>query len=482
MTDTNTAVEIKIAYIGGGSRYWAKNVMTDLALCEHLTGEIALYDIDYQAAQKNVERAAAIYGHPDARTTFRVTACRTAGEALTGADFCVLSILPGPMQMFANDLDIPARYGILQPVGDTTGPGGISRALRTVPIYLDYAHQIMAHCPNAWVINYTNPMTLCTAAFYAAEPDIKAFGCCHEVFGTQERLASLVHAYLDVPFPRRQEIQTDIAGVNHFTFATTARWKGIDLFPIVREYISQEGFWDDATEWALKQKAWGNWFHSRGLIAFDFMRRFGVLGAAGDRHLAEFVPWYLVSEENLHRYGAILTPSSYRLGTWQPAVPRPLPHPLSQTRERGVAPSPKVGGGPGWGQSPLRPSGEEGVAQMLALLGIEPLDTNVNLPNVGQISGLPLGAVVETNAQFRKGSLAPVIPRPLPAAVLSLVRRVVDVQQMTLEAAIARDRDLAFQALLNDPLCRIPVDVAWVMFCELLETNKAMLPGWKLGV
>ena len=118
---------------------------------------------------------------------------------------------------------------------------------------------------------------------------------------------------------------------------------------------------------------------------------------------------------------------------------------------------------------------------MLALLGVKPLDTNVNLPNVGQIPGLPLGAVVETNAQFREDSLAPVIPRPLPAAVLSLVRRVVDVQQMTLEAAIARDRDLAFQALLNDPLCRIPVDVAWAMFCELLEANQAMLPGWKLG-
>jgi alpha-galactosidase len=459
MTDVT---EIKIAYIGGGSRYWAKNVMTDLALCEHLYGEIALYDIDHQAALANIERGAAIYGHPDARTTFQVNAYRTASEALSGADFVILSILPGPMQMMANDLDIPARYGILQTVGDTTGPGGISRALRTVPIYLDYAHQIMEQCPDAWVLNYTNPMTLCTAAFYAAEPEIKAFGCCHEVFGTQERLASLVQARLDVPLPERQEIRTDIAGVNHFTFATAARWNGMDLFPLLYETLGRAGFWDDLTGYALDLKAHGHWFRSQARIAFDFLRRFGALGAAGDRHLAEFVPWYLVSEEDLHRYGVILTPSSYRLGTWRPAD--------------GVSLSQKEDDGR------LHHSGEEGVEQMLALLGIEPLDTNVNLPNVGQIPGLPLGAVVETNAQFRRDSLSPVVPTPLPAGALGLVRRAVDVQQITLQAAMERDVDLAFQAVLHDPLCRIPVDRAWAMWNELLEANKAMLPGWKLGV
>jgi len=454
--------EIKIAYMGGGSRGWARHVMTDLALCEHLAGEIALYDIDYEAALANVERGAAIYDHPDARTAFRVHACHTAAEALNGADFVFLSILPGPMWMMANDIDIPAKYGILQPVGDTTGPGGISRALRTVPIYLDYAHQIMAHCPGAWVINYTNPMTLCTAAFYAAEPEIKAFGCCHEVFSTQERLAQLVEQYLDVPRPDRQEIHTDIAGVNHFTFATAARWDGIDLFPILREHIRQDGFWDDLTEYALHLAAHGHWFRSQARIAFDFFRRFGALGAAGDRHLAEFVPWYLISEANLHRYGAILTPSSYRLGTWRPPEGTP---PAPPRRDDGH----------------LHHSGEEGVEQLLALLGVRTLDTNVNLPNAGQIADLPRGAIVETNAQFRKDSLSPVVPRPLPAGLLTVMRRVVDVQRMTLQAAIDRDVDLAFQAVLNDALCRIPVDQAWAMFNELLSANADMLPGWQVS-
>jgi alpha-galactosidase len=306
-------------------------------------------------------------------------------------------------------------------------------------------------------------MTLCTAALYAAEPDIKAFGCCHEVFGTQWRLSWLVHEYLDHPTPPRQDIKTDIAGVNHFTFATAAHWNGHDLFSLVDKHIAEPGFWDDQTAWALEYKDAGQWFTSRWRVACDVYRRFGVLGAAGDRHLAEFVPWYLVSEENLHRYGVILTPSSYRLGTWQPTGSAAGSRPATFQSHDHV-----------W----LNRSDEESVEQMLALLGIEALDTNVNLPNKGQIPELPLGTIVETNAQFRRDSLSPVIPRPLPTGVMSLVRRVVDVQRLTLEAALHRDRDLAFQALLNDPLCNISVDNAWEMFNELMEANRAMLPGW----
>ena len=461
---SQTPIDIKIAYIGGGSRYWAQMVMTDLALCPHLTGEIALYDINYDAALKNVERAKAIYGHPEARTTFEVNAYHTPEQVFVDADFVFLSILPGPMQMFANDIDIPKAYGILQSVGDTTGPGGISRALRTVPTYVEYAHQIMEHCPNAWVINYTNPMTLCTAALYAAEPEIKAFGCCHEVFGTQHMLAELVHERMDVPMPRRQEIKTDVAGVNHFTFVPKAAWQGEDLYPLLYDHMQQDGFWDDRTEWSAMAKAQGLWFSSQHLIAFDFLRNFDVLGAAGDRHLAEFVPWYLTTEADLNRYGVILTPSSYRLGTWQPPQNAP-----------GAA-----AGGRAEEDAKLIFSGEEGVQQMLALLGIEPLDTNVNLPNYGQMPDLPLGAVVETNAQFRHNQLTPVVPVPLPDGLLNLVRHVVDVQQLTLDAALLKDKELAFEALLHDPQCHIPPDRARAMFDELLQANKAMLPGWEL--
>ncbi|MCX7016666.1 MAG: alpha-glucosidase/alpha-galactosidase [Candidatus Sumerlaeota bacterium] len=460
------ACEIKIGYIGGGSRMWAHKVMCDLALCPDLRGEIALYDIHFAAAQANAVYGNRLFAHPQSRTRFRVTASKTLAGALKGADFVVASILPGPMWMMANDIDIPLKYGILQPVGDTTGPAGVSRALRTIPIYAEYAPQIMTHCPRAWVINYTNPMTLCTATLYAAEPQIKAFGCCHEVFASQGHLAQLVHEYLDVPRPPRHEIKVDVAGVNHFTFFTAASWNGVDLFPILRKHVARKDIWADQTKFALDLKATGGWFAHKGLVGFDLFRRFGALGAAGDRHLAEFLPWFLVSEEAIHRYGFILTPSSYRMGTWKP---REKP----ARRQPDRTPPEKKG-------IELKRSGEEGINQVCALAGLAPLDTNVNLSNTGQIPGLPLGAVVETNAQFRRDSLRPIVPKPLPAGALELVRRVAETQRLTLQAGLARDADLAFQALLTDSLCRIPVDKAWKMFRELLKANQAMLPGYKI--
>nr|HPN85325.1 alpha-glucosidase/alpha-galactosidase [Victivallales bacterium] len=217
-------IEIKIAYIGGGSRYWARELVGDLALCPHICGELALYDLDYEAALKNIEVANEIFNRPASRTKFKVTVAKKAQDALKGADFVICSIEPGPTQMRYADLEIPAKYGIVQTVGDSTGPGGIVRALRSIPIKMHYARLVMKYCPKAWVINYTNPMTLCTAAFYAADPKIKAFGCCHEVFGTQRFLVEKVNEWFGAEDVKRQDIILDIAGVNHFTFATSATW------------------------------------------------------------------------------------------------------------------------------------------------------------------------------------------------------------------------------------------------------------------
>ncbi len=450
-------VEIKIAYIGGGSRNWAHFLMKDLALSPRLGGELALYDIDRPAAAANVKVAEAIFAHPDAVTRFRTAAARTAREALRGADFVVMSIEPGPIAMRYADLEIPAKFGIVQPVGDSTGPGGLLRALRAVPVYEDYAHLIMACCPKAWVINYTNPMTLCTAALHAAEPGIKALGCCHEVFGTQNWLAGRVEKWFRVARPPRSAIELDITGVNHFTFATAARWEGRDLFPrLVRELAAPGAFRDRSAE-ARRRKRRGEWFSSDKLVACDLFARFGALGAAGDRHLAEFVPWYLGSEREVHRWGVVLTPYSYRVANAR-----------NQRRKAFVLPE------------RLKSSGEEGVAQLAALLGLSPLDTNVNQPNRGQNPDLPLGAVTESYAQFRLDSVRPVVSRPLPAVLAAHVRGIVANQGAVLQAAMTRDRDLAFQALLADPLVRLSTDRAWEMFGQMLRHARPALPGWKV--
>lgn len=447
----STPAHIKIAFIGGGSRLWAPQLMTDLALSLELAGEIALYDIDHEAARKNVALGQGIFGHRDARSTFAAAAANTLGDALHGADFVVCSIEPGPTRLRYADLEIPRSYGILQTVGDTAGPGGILRSLRAVPIFEGFAHEIAAACPRAWVINYTNPMAVCVAALHAAEPLLKVFGCCHEVYGTQQRLADLAARWFDVPAPPRKEIELEIAGVNHFTFASSARWRGNDLMPRLLDMVEDPALFADRTEQALRRKSEEKWFDSDGIIAYDFLRSFGVMGAAGDRHLAEFVPWYLGSEEVLHRWGVILTPYEWRV----------------RRMKESAAFDPRA---------PLVQSGEEGVGQMKALLGLGPLRTNVNAPNSGQMPGFPHGAVAETYAVLDEDRLAPLPSPRLPDAIESLVSRASMIQRMTLAAARERKPQAAFPALLADPLLRAPTDQARRMFDEMLDYVKEYLP------
>jgi len=454
-TNRRRKAEIKIAYIGGGSREWAVKLIGDLALTDRLTGTLALYDIDLAAATHNQALAREIFAHPAAYTRFHVTAEANLEDALRGADFVIISIEPGPTEMRRADLEIPARYGILQTVGDTTGPGGILRGLRSVPIFRQFAQAIMACCPEAWVINYTNPMAVCTAALYAQEPKIKAFGCCHEVFETQKILAGLVEKWFQVERPDRAELELEIAGVNHFTWATEISWRGHDLMPRLHRLIREEAFFENRESKAEKALQTESWFTNDGLVAFDLLRRFGALGAAGDRHLVEFVPWYLSSEKELHRWGIIRTPYSWRL-------------------ERSRMPRIPLGNGAG---RVLERSGEEGVQQIEALLGLRSLVTNVNLPNRGQLAGFPEGAIVETNAVFRHDSVRPIVAGELPVGAAMLVRRAVEEQSLTLQASIRRDLNLAFQALLAHPRMHLPVEKASAMLGEMIEATRERLPG-----
>ena len=453
---TTQPEKIKICLIGGGSRYWGVQLMSDLALCPHLSGELVLYDVDYAAALNNVTVAGKIFSHPDAVEIFKTRASDKIEDALNGADFVIISIEPGPTQMRFADLEIPRKYGILQTVGDTVGPGGVNRVLRTVPMMQNFAREIMQHCPDAWVINFTNPMTLSIRAMYEVAPQIKAFGCCHEIFETQALLSLLVRDWFSVPQPDRQEILLDVSGVNHFTMASQASWNGIDLMPRLLERISDEAIFADRTEKALKRKTEGYWFSSSNVIKYDFLKNFGVLGAAGDRHLAEFVPWYLSSEQTLHRYGVVLTPFEYRIQ----ARSGPAPKASEMSFDK------------------INPSGEEGVDQIVALLGIKPMETNINIPNRGQMPGVPLDVVVETFAQLQNNDVRPITTSMLPPPALELQRRVINNQETLLQAVLSEDPNLAFSVLLNDPQVHLPTDIAREMFKEMLDYTKDYLPKW----
>lgn len=458
----NKAENIKIAYIGGGSRGWAWGLMSDLAACSDISGEVYLYDIDFQAAYNNELIGNMFNTCENAKSSWSYHAVKTIGEALNGADFVILSILPGTFDEMESDVHTPEKYGIYQPVGDTTGPGGIIRAMRTVPMYEYFAENIKKFCPSAWVINYTNPMTLCVKALYRVFPEIKAFGCCHEVFGTQKVLSQALDSILNIKGVDRKAIKVNPVGVNHFTWITEAKYKNIDLFPVYEKFAekySETGYTEN-----LDNNWMNNVFECSQKVKLDLFKRYGYIAAAGDRHLAEFCEgkWYLESPEKIRQWGFALTPVSWRKGD--------LKNRLERSR-RYINGEEKVS---------IRETGEEGVNQIRAILGLEDIVTNVNIPNVGQIPNLPLGAVVETNAVFADGSVKPIMAGDIPKEIYPLIARICGEQQMLDEAIAKRDVEMIFNVFVNDPLVTCNLNDARELFSQMVLNTKEYLSDYDL--
>ncbi len=464
MNYNNNKVEnLKIAYIGGGSRGWAWGLMSDLASCDDISGEVFLYDIDFEAAKNNEIIGNKFNNAEGAKSVWSYKAVKTIDEALTGADFVIISILPGTFDEMESDVHAPEKYGIYQSVGDTAGPGGIVRAMRTIPMFEEIAEAIKKYSPSAWVINYTNPMTLCVKALYRVFPEIKAFGCCHEVFGTQKFLCQMLEEKLGEKDVDRREIKVNPVSVNHFTWLTEAKYKNIDLFPLYKEFCREH-----IKDTVKTEKADDNWmnsfFDSKETVKMDLFNKFGYIAAAGDRHLAEFCEgkWYLESPERVAEMNFGLTPVSWRKENLQERLDKSA---------RLVSGKEEV---------KINCTGEEGINQIRALLGLCELVTNVNIPNRGQIPNLPIGAVVETNAVFRSGSLTPVFAGEVPAAIYPLVARVCAEQEVVSEGIAERDIEKIFMAFANDPLVTCGIKDARCLFDEMCENTKKYLTMYNL--
>lgn len=454
MKYTERGVEdLKIAYIGGGSRGWAWKLMSDLAVAKDISGRVDLYDIDYEAACHNEIIGNKFNNASGADTKWTYCARKHIGDALTGADFVIISILPGTFDEMESDVHTPEKYGIYQSVGDTTGPGGIIRALRTIPMMEVIARAIEKYCPKAWIINYTNPMALCIRSLYDTFPGIKAFGCCHEVFGVQDLIGRAIGEAAGEIITDHKAIKVNVVGVNHFTWITDARYRDIDANEIYRSFAERNYLC------GIEKKDPSSTFESSHRVKFDLYKRYGVIAAAGDRHLAEFCEgsWYLKNEEQVKEWGFALTPVSWR---------------KEDLKER-MARSRRLRNGEE--EVSIQETGEDGVKQIRALLGLGDLTTNVNLPNRGQIPNLPLGIVVETNATFRDDSVDPVFAGPVPEGVWQLVSRSADSQVMVARAARERNLDLAFRAFANDPLVNLDLPTARKLFDEMIENTKEYL-------
>ena len=457
--------DIKIAYIGGGSRGWAWGLMSDLVSADDISGDVYLYDIDYDAAAANEVIGNKFNFAKGAKTHWNYHAVKTPKEALTGADFVIISILPGTFDEMYSDVHTPERCGIYQAVGDTTGPGGIVRAMRTIPMFEEIGEYIKEYCPSAWVINYTNPMTLCVKTLYRVFPKIKAFGCCHEVFGTQKLLVSMIKEYFGED-AKREDIKVNPVGINHFTWLTEAKYKNIDLFPYYKRFCekyAKEGYF---TAYNRKIAVTATpFFSTKEMVKMDLFLRFGYIAAAGDRHLAEFCPgkWYLESPDAASKMGFGLTPVAHR----------------KEKLEERLSKSARLVSGED--EVKLTPTGEEGVAQIRALLGLHVLVTNVNIPNAGQTPNLPIGAIIETNAVFRDNSLTPVFSGSIPESIHPLISRICSLQENVSAAIAERDVERIFGCFINDPLVTCSVSDARRLFKDMCNNTKKYLESYDLS-
>jgi alpha-galactosidase len=451
----NIEKPLKICYIGGGSRNWAWVLMQDLAFERELSGVIELYDIKPEDARTNEAIGNTLMAkHNGGRWRFHANP--SLASALEGSDFVFVSILPGDFEEMSVDVHAPEKYGIYQPVGDTAGPGGLIRAIRTIPRFREIAGAVKRYAPSAWVINYTNPMAVCTRTLYREFPGIKALGCCHEVFNTQKLLAAVLEEAGLAPAGsiRREDIKARVLGINHFTWIDKASWKDVDIFPYYKKFAdtyAESGFRDAgaATTFAQGNAQGGaeaacvedpgeaerlRLFSSAERVKIDLYRRYGLIAAAGDRHLAEFCPhsWYLANPAQVESWGFALTPVSWRIKNRDKL----------KKQARAYLEGAET-------MNPVE-SGEEGIAILKALLGLGNLVTNVNIPNRGQMPDLPAEAVVETNAVISRDAVQPLVSDGLPSDLRALVMPHVLAQEGMVEAVFAGDREKAFRVFSLD--------------------------------
>jgi alpha-galactosidase/6-phospho-beta-glucosidase family protein len=345
-----------------------------------------------------------------------------------------------------HDIEIPARYGIVQSVGDTVGPGGVARSLRNIPIMVDLARTMERVCPDAWLLNLTNPMTTLTRAI-TKHTSIKTIGLCHEVYGVRRRLTDLFDA-------APEDVEFKVAGINHLPWILAVTVRGEDALPrMQRELLANAPLPTDPGLDPARASFASRWGVKRALF-----ERYGVLAGAGDRHLAEFFPDFLDDPEQPGaRWGVIPTTMEHRqIG-------------VGQARARVDS----------WlsGETPIpmRRSDEEVSHIIAAIAHGRPHVTVVNLPNSGQIDNLLRDVVVETMGVVGGTGASPLTVGPLPPRILDTLTPHIANQERLVDAALTGHRSLALESLTNDPLVRDP-SIAPQMLDEMLAANAAYLP------
>lgn len=436
---------MKIAFIGGGSVQWTPMLVADMALTPALAGaEVVLHDIDAEALELLTRASKQVVSQLNGNLTVRSALDR--GETLGDADFVILCVSIGGLAAMRNDLAIPLRYGIYQSVGDTVGPGGLARGLRHIPFAVQIAREMEHLCPDAWMLNLTNPMTtICRGVTRATR--IRTIGLCHEVdIFRQRHLSSLFNV-------SQEAITFQVAGINHLPIILNFHVNGQEGFSLLRSWLAEHGAFTFAQEHIPDIS---DIFKDRLAVKFSLFEKFGVLFGSGDRHVAEFFSGVLTDETNKgDRYGVVLTTVDHR-------------EELARQRRK------RIEGFLHGASEEFQMSHEQMASVMAALSGGEPGQFIVNVPNQGQIDNLPREAMVECLAHINTLGVHPLsvggLPHPVYAAVAPHVAR----QELIVEAALTGERTPALAALTSDPLVRDP-ETAEPMLDKLLAANEKFM-------
>ena len=452
----------RVVIVGGGSYQWVPKLVIDIVNTPSLRDTaLVLHDIDPEPLEPMADFVRHIAQLKGLGLTVSTTTNRR--EALEDADYVVVTISTGGFASMRHDLEIPEGHGIKQSVGDSVGPGGIMRALRNIPVLVDIARDMEDICPDAWMLNITNPMTtLCRAV--TRETSVKTVGLCHEIAGARWTLSQL----LDTGY---EAFDFEVVGVNHLPIFTALRAGGDDLFPRLRALLADpDGLGDapihlppglDLGPEAAKLAAS---IRKRDIIdqnrvKFALFERFGVLPGAGDRHLVEFFPGFLTEESEWGaRWGVTLTTIDDR--------ERDATHHKSDFEALRAAT-----------EVSTMPSGEMVAPMIDSFLRDKPRSLPLNLPNAGQVPDLPDDVVVEAMCVADGKGLRGRDEPHAPHALAEWLRRISSAQEATVEAAVTGDRDKAVEAMMLDPLAgRIDFDHVERMTDEMIMATKQWLP------
>jgi alpha-galactosidase len=445
---------MQVTIIGGGSYQWSPKLITDLLAVAPLADmHLVLEDIDPEPLAKM--EIFARMANEKMGTKMTVETTTDQRRAVDGADFVIVTISTGGFDSMAFDIDIPAAYGIRQSVGDSVGPGGISRSLRNIPILVSIGRDMEQGCPDAWMLNITNPMT-CLTRSVCRETQIKTVGLCHEVGNFSMDLA--------IAFGQpHTAIRPTVMGVNHFPVITALDVAGSDGFVLLRQLVDELGGLEalrpgpDRVEAEPFTKAD---FAQRHALKLTLLDRYGALPGAGDRHVAEFIPSALTEASGWgESWGFDLTPMARRKKDQADFV----------AEVDGVIA----------GTETLQTwdSGEIVAPVIDSLLTGTHRELPVNLPNRGQCPDLPADVVVESMCVVDGDGMRGRDAAHAPPAITEWVRRQVAVQELTVEAAVSGDRRTVLQAFALDPLAgRGDMRATEAMADELLAATARWLP------